>query len=105
MVSEGPGRIRVGRDLVGPPVGAYQAVAAVTIPEQLPTAERFSGMAIGYNVAVAVFGGLAPFVATLLVQATGADWAPSLLLIVTAVAVIGVIAAAVAETARRPLRE
>jgi len=87
------------------PVGAFQAVAAVTIPEQFPTAYRFSGMAIGYNVAVALFGGLAPFLGTVLVQWTGEDAAPALLLVVTAVVVLGVILLAVAETARRPLRE
>ncbi len=87
------------------PVGAFQAVAAVTIPEQFPTPYRFSGMAIGYNIAVALFGGLAPFLGTLLVEWTGDDVAPAFLLVVTAVVVLAVIVFAVAETARRPLRD
>ena len=87
------------------PIGVYQAVAAVAIPEQFPTMYRFSGTAIGYNVAVALFGGLAPFLATLLVKVTGDDTMPSLLLIVVALATLVVIVVAVGETARRPLRE
>ena len=87
------------------PIGVYQAAAAAAIPEQFETAYRFSGLAIGYNLAVALFGGLAPLVATLLVKATGSDGAPSLLVIVVALGALLVIVGALSETARRPLRE
>ena len=87
------------------PVGAYQAAGAVATPEQFPAVYRFSGMAIGYNLAVAIFGGLAPLAATLLVSATGDQASPSLLLIAVAVVALVVIVRAVSETARRPLRE
>ncbi|HKJ37044.1 MAG TPA: MFS transporter [Solirubrobacterales bacterium] len=66
------------------PAGAWSAVNAVSIPEQLPSRVRFTGLALGYNTAVAIFGGLAPLAATALYQATGLDWAPALLVIVTA---------------------
>jgi MHS family proline/betaine transporter-like MFS transporter len=39
--------------------------------ELFPTETRFSGIALGYNGTLAVFGGTTPFVATWLVHATG----------------------------------
>ncbi|HCX00387.1 MAG TPA: MFS transporter, partial [Pantoea sp.] len=37
---------------------------------------RASGMAISYNVAVTIFGGFAPLICTLLINATGSSLAP-----------------------------
>lgn len=45
---------------------------------------RASGMAIGYNIAVTVFGGFAPFICTLLITATGTKLAPSYYLMIVA---------------------
>ena len=45
--------------------------------ELLPTATRVTGVAISYNVAFALFGGTTPFVATLVVDATGTSVAPA----------------------------
>lgn len=36
-----------------------------------PTRFRFSGVAIGYNITLAVFGGATPLVCTWLIKATG----------------------------------
>ncbi len=57
------------------PAAAASAVFASAIPEQLATAGRFSGLALGYNAATALFGGLSPLIASVLVSATG--WRPS----------------------------
>lgn len=58
-----------------------------TIPSVMadifPVATRASGMSISYNIAVTVFGGFAPFICTLLISATGSDFAPGFYLIVS----------------------
>jgi MHS family proline/betaine transporter-like MFS transporter len=49
--------------------------------EMFPTETRFSGIAIGYNGAQAVFGGTAPMICTWLVDKTGSVIAPAYYLI------------------------
>jgi len=83
--------------------GIWIAIASVAIPEQFGAADRFSGLAVGYNIATAVFGGLSPLLATLFVRATGWDAAPGLMLALVAVAALPVVLK-LPETARRPLR-
>lgn len=48
----------------------------VVMTEVFPVSIRSTGAAFTYNVAVMVFGGLAPFINTWLVQATGSKLAP-----------------------------
>lgn len=83
---------------------AWCSIEASVVPEQFGTADRFSGLAVGYNIATAVFGGLAPLAATLLIRATGWDPAPGLMLALVALAAVPVVLG-LSETARRPLRE
>lgn len=81
----------------------YAATCASFLTEIIPTRVRYTSMSFGYNVAVAVFGGFAPFISTWLVRETGSSIAPALYLI--AAAVITVIAVArCRETAFEPLR-
>jgi MHS family proline/betaine transporter-like MFS transporter len=49
-----------------------------------PTRTRVSGMSLSYNIAVAVFGGFAPFFAQSLIDITGSKLAPSYYVIATA---------------------
>jgi MHS family proline/betaine transporter-like MFS transporter len=49
-----------------------------------PTSTRVSGMSLSYNIAVAVFGGFAPFFAQSLIDITGSKLAPSYYVIATA---------------------
>jgi MFS transporter, MHS family, proline/betaine transporter len=84
------------------PAAAWSAVAASAIPEQFAAAGRFSGMAIGYNLATAIFGGLSPLIATLLLNATGWKLAPAAYSAVIALLVLPVIVT-IRETARKPL--
>ena len=70
------------------PAGAWSAASAVAIPEQLPGPVRFTGLALGYNTAVAIFGGLTPLVATVLYDWTGAVIAPAFLVLVVAAVAI-----------------
>lgn len=54
--------------------GGVSAVAAAATAEQFPSEGRLTGLAFGVTSATAVFGGLAPYVAQLLLERTG--WAP-----------------------------
>ncbi|OZM80865.1 MFS transporter [Pseudonocardia sp. MH-G8] len=45
--------------------------------ELFPTAQRYSGLAIGYNLGVVLFGGLGPLVAQALVAWSGSSWSPA----------------------------
>jgi len=63
--------------------GILGPIPAVMV-DMFPPRTRFSGIAIGYNVALAVFGGTAPVVSTLLVSRTGAIASPSYYLILMA---------------------
>ncbi len=73
------------------------------IAELFPTRGRSTWMSIGYSLAVAVFGGFAPFIATWLIQETGSPISPTWYLIASAVVSTAIIAR-LDETARRPLR-
>ncbi|GAB1617953.1 MFS transporter [Pseudomonas sp. NGC7] len=61
--------------------GAMLAMNDGTLPcllaEIFPTRVRFSGFALSFNVANALFGGTAPFIATWLIQVTGSKLAPA----------------------------
>ncbi|RJO70095.1 MFS transporter [Nocardia panacis] len=45
--------------------------------ELFPTARRYSGLAVGYNLGVVLFGGLGPLAATALIAYTGSTYAPA----------------------------
>ncbi len=77
-------------------------VTAVLLAELFPTDVRYTASAITYNLAYAVFGGTAPFMATLLIALTGSDFAPAAYLALVAAAALGA-AALLPETAGRPL--
>src|SRR5829696_188307 len=49
-----------------------------TVSEMFPVTVRFSGIALSYNLASAIFAGTAPLVATALVKATGWHESPAL---------------------------
>ncbi|MFD2467588.1 MFS transporter [Amycolatopsis silviterrae] len=53
------------------------SMGALSVLEMYPTQVRFSGMALPYNLAYAVFGGTAPLVSQLLVEGTGSLLAPA----------------------------
>lgn len=59
--------------------------------ELFPTSRRYSGLAIGYNLGVVLFGGAGPLVATALIAATNSTYAPAVYLM--AGALISLVAA------------
>lgn len=66
-------------------------VTAVLLTEVFPTRVRYTAAGITYNISYAVFGGTAPFIATLLIDLTGSPMAPAVYL--TAIAVGAFVAA------------
>jgi MHS family proline/betaine transporter-like MFS transporter len=59
--------------------------------ELFSTATRYSGVAVGYGLGMAVFGGTAPLMATGLIKLTGNDLAPSFLLVGASLLILAVI--------------
>lgn len=73
------------------------------LAEQFPTAVRYSGFAVSFNLANALFGGTAPMICTWLIAQSGSDLAPGWYLM--AAAVVSLIAILFAkETSRQALR-
>jgi MHS family proline/betaine transporter-like MFS transporter len=70
--------------------GAYSAVGAVATAEQFPGEGRITGLALGATMATAVFGGLTPYAAQLLVERTGWATAPGIMIAVVALCVLPV---------------
>jgi MHS family proline/betaine transporter-like MFS transporter len=71
--------------------GAVSAVGAVATAEQFPGEGRITGLALGATVATAIFGGLTPYAAQLLVERTGWATAPGIMIALVAVAVLPVL--------------
>lgn len=86
------------------PLIMFQGAVSAAVGELFGTSSRYSSLAVSYNAGNAIVGGTAPFVATLLVALTGNDLAPGWYLAAAAVLTIPAVLA-MAETARRPLRE
>ena len=68
--------------------GAVSAVGAVTTAEQFPGEGRLSGLALSATTATAIFGGLTPLVAHLLVTNSGWAAAPGAMIACVALCVI-----------------
>jgi MHS family proline/betaine transporter-like MFS transporter len=61
-----------------------QGSMPATLAEMFPTSMRFSGIALGYNLTLALVGGTAPMVCTWLVEITGDIASPAYYLIIMA---------------------
>ncbi|MET7650007.1 MULTISPECIES: MFS transporter [unclassified Streptomyces] len=58
-------------------LACFAAPSAATLPALFPTAVRYAAMGIGFNFAVAAFGGTTPLVTEALVSLTGNDMVPA----------------------------
>ena len=72
------------------------------LAEMFPTRVRYSGFAVSFNLSNALFGGTAPFVATVLIASSGSVLAPGWYLMGAAVVALVAVACA-AETSKKPL--
>jgi MFS transporter, MHS family, proline/betaine transporter len=77
---------------------AYSGALPSLMAEIFPTRTRGSGVALSYNISVPIFGGFAPFFATLLIELTGDRHAPSFYLMLTALVSLGTLIAVRSRT-------
>ena len=71
--------------------GAVSAVGAVATAEQFPGEGRISGLALGATMATALFGGLTPLGAHLLIERTHWPTAPGIMIAIVAAVVLPVL--------------
>lgn len=71
--------------------GGVSAVGAVSTAEQFPGEGRLTGLALGVTMATAIFGGLAPLAAHLMIERTGWAAAPGALIALVALFVLPVL--------------
>jgi MFS transporter, MHS family, proline/betaine transporter len=67
--------------LAGVCAGFVNGTFAVLLTDLFPTRVRFSGVALGFNVAFTLFSGTAPLVATTLIRSTGLETAPAFVMV------------------------
>ncbi|WP_280891935.1 MFS transporter [Streptomyces sp. LBL] len=66
-------------------LACFAAPSAATLPALFPTAVRYAAMGIGFNFAVAIFGGTTPLVTEALISLTGDDLMPAYYLMLAGV--------------------
>ena len=71
--------------------GGVSAVGAVATAEQFPGEGRVTGLALGATMATAIFGGLTPYVAQLLIESTGWSLIPGAMIALVALAVFPIL--------------
>ncbi|MDO0929240.1 MFS transporter [Streptomyces sp. TG1A-8] len=67
----------LGALLLSTLLACFAAPSAATLPALFPTAVRYAAMGIGFNFAVAAFGGTTPLVTAALVDISGDDLMPA----------------------------
>ncbi|MGH3435207.1 MAG: MFS transporter [Sciscionella sp.] len=88
--------------LLGALLTMNDGTLACFLTEAFPTRVRYSGFAFSFNTANALFGGTAPFVATLLIGVTGSKLAPAWYLVgAAALTLLAMLSSR--ETAGKPL--
>jgi MHS family proline/betaine transporter-like MFS transporter len=90
MASGSGARALLGAVVLAAVAGGVSAVGAVATAEQFPGEGRLSGLAIGTTTATAIFGGLTPWLAQLLIQRTGWPVMPGVMIAVVGLAVLPV---------------
>lgn len=71
--------------LLGVLKAPYSGPMGALLANLFPPNTRATGMALGYNIGVAIFGGFTPLIAAWLTTSTGTDLAPSFWVITTAI--------------------
>jgi MHS family proline/betaine transporter-like MFS transporter len=88
MASGSQAQALLGAVVLAAVAGGVSAVGAVATAEQFPGEGRVTGLALGATMATAVFGGLTPYVAQLLVARTGWSMAPGAMIAAVAICVL-----------------
>ena len=89
--------------LFGSLIALYSGPGPAAISEIFQTSYRATGMSVGYSLAVAVFGGFAPFIATWLIEITGSPISPAYYVLLAAL-VTALVILRLPESAHRPLK-
>jgi len=103
MASSARSEALAGAVILAMLAGAVSAVGAVATAEQFPGEGRITGLALGATMATAIFGGLTPYAAQLLVERTGWATAPGIMIALVAIAVLPVFLT-IGETAPTAIR-
>jgi MFS transporter, MHS family, proline/betaine transporter len=90
MASGSSARALLGSVVLAAVAGGVSAVGAVATAEQFPGEGRLSGLALGTTTATAIFGGLTPWLAQLLVERTGWPVMPGVMIAVVGLCVLPV---------------
>lgn len=85
------GSALLGAVILATLAGGISAVGAVTTAELFPVEGRLSGLALGATVATAIFGGLTPFLAQLLIARTHNVAIPGMMIALVAVIVLPIL--------------
>jgi MHS family proline/betaine transporter-like MFS transporter len=88
MAGGSPLQALAGALLLAALAGGVSAVGAVATAEQFPGEGRVTGLALGATGATAIFGGLTPFLAQLLVERTGWQMAPGAMIALVGICVL-----------------
>jgi MFS transporter, MHS family, proline/betaine transporter len=59
------------------PMSAYLAALSAFLADLFPVSNRSTGISLGYNLSVMIFGGFAPFIITWLIAATASPAIPA----------------------------
>lgn len=91
MASGVAGSALLGAVMLAGLAGGISAVGAVATAEQFPGEGRLTGLALGATAATALFGGVTPYLAQVLIGRTGSPLVPGVMIAVVAVAVLPVL--------------
>ncbi|HEV2867202.1 MAG TPA: MFS transporter [Allosphingosinicella sp.] len=91
MASGSPGRALLGAVVLACVAGGVSAVGAVATAEQFTGEGRVSGLALGATGATAIFGGLTPWAAQLLMDRTGSPLVPGVMIALVALGVLPIL--------------
>lgn len=90
MAGGSTGHALLGAVVLALVAGGVSAVGAVATAEQFTGEARISGLALGATVATAIFGGLTPWLAQVLIEGTGRTEIPGVMIAVVALCVVPV---------------
>jgi MHS family proline/betaine transporter-like MFS transporter len=104
MAGGSTGQALLGAVLLALVAGGVSAVGAVATAEQFTGEARVSGLALGATVATAIFGGLTPYLAQVLIEGTGRPEIPGFMIAIVALCVAPVFLAMRETRPDRPAR-
>ncbi|HEX8241004.1 MAG TPA: MFS transporter [Allosphingosinicella sp.] len=90
MASGSTGQALLGAVVLALVAGGVSAVGAVATAEQFTGEARVSGLALGATIATAIFGGLTPYLAQVLIGTTGRAETPGFMIALVALCVVPV---------------